>query len=216
MHEIFHGTSVIPVVTIARAADAVPLATALLRGGLRVIEVTLRTPEAPAAIRAIARALPDAVVGAGTVLTGADVSRAVEAGARFLVSPGLTPDLVAAGLGSELPYIPGAVTPSEILAAREHGFSLLKFFPAAASGGVEALRQLAPVFAGIAFCPTGGVGAENAGHYLSLANVPMVGGSWMAPAEAIAAQDWAGIEEKTRRAAALRPVVVTKARERVR
>jgi 2-dehydro-3-deoxyphosphogluconate aldolase / (4S)-4-hydroxy-2-oxoglutarate aldolase len=204
MHEIFQGTTVIPVVTIARAADAVPLAGALLRGGLRVIEVTLRTPEAPAAIRAIARALPDVVVGAGTVLTGADVTRAVEAGARFLVSPGLTADLVAAGLGSEVPYVPGAVTPSEVIAAREHGFSVLKFFPAAASGGVEALRQLAPVFPGIAFCPTGGVAAENAAQYLSLANVPMVGGSWMAPAEAITAQDWGGIEEKARRAAGLR------------
>jgi 2-dehydro-3-deoxyphosphogluconate aldolase / (4S)-4-hydroxy-2-oxoglutarate aldolase len=204
MHEIFQGTTVIPVVTIARAADAVPLAEALLRGGLRTLEVTLRTPEAPAAIRAIARALPDVIVGAGTVLTGADVTRAVEAGARFLVSPGLTADLVAAGLGSELPYIPGAVTPSEIIAAREHGFSLLKFFPAAASGGIEALRQLAPVFPGIAFCPTGGVGAENAAQYLALANVPMVGGSWMATAEAITAQDWAGITDKARRAAALR------------
>jgi 2-dehydro-3-deoxyphosphogluconate aldolase/(4S)-4-hydroxy-2-oxoglutarate aldolase len=205
MHEVFQGTTVIPVVTIARAADAVPLAGALLRGGLRVIEVTLRTPEAPAAIRAIARALPDVVVGAGTVLTGADVTRAVEAGARFLVSPGLTADLVAAGLGSELPYIPGAVTPSEVIAAREHGFSLLKFFPAEAFGGIEALRQLAPVFPGIAFCPTGGVGADNAAHYLALANVPMVGGSWMAPAAAVAAQDWAGIEDNARRAAGLRP-----------
>ena len=203
MHEVFQGTTVIPVVTIARAADAVPLAAALLRGGLRVIEVTLRTQEAPAAIRAIARALPDMVVGAGTVLTGADVTRAVGAGARFLVSPGLTADLVAAGLGSELPYLPGAVTPSEVIAAREHGFSLLKSFPAAASGGIEALRQLAPVFPGIAFCPTGGVGAENAAQYLSLPNVPMVGGSWMAPAEAITAQDWAGIEDKARRAAGL-------------
>jgi 2-dehydro-3-deoxyphosphogluconate aldolase/(4S)-4-hydroxy-2-oxoglutarate aldolase len=203
MHEVFQGTTVIPVVTIARAADAVPLAEALLRGGLRVIEVTLRTQEAPAAIRAIARALPDVVVGAGTVLTGADVTRAVGAGARFLVSPGLTADLVAAGLGSELPYLPGAVTPSEVIAAREHGFSLLKFFPAAASGGIEALAQLAPVFPGIAFCPTGGVGAENAAQYLSLPNVPMVGGSWMAPAEAITAQDWAGIEDKARRAAGL-------------
>ena len=119
MHEVFQGTTVIPVVTIARAADAVPLAAALLRGGLRVIEVTLRTQEAPAAIRAIARALPDVVVGAGTVLTGADVTRAVAAGARFLVSPGLTADLVAAGLGSELPYLPGAVTPSGRLAGGE-------------------------------------------------------------------------------------------------
>lgn len=205
MHEIFQGTSVIAMVSLARAADAVPLASALLRGGVRVIEVSLRTPEATAAIQAIARHLPDAVVGAGAVLTGADVTRAVEAGARFLASPGLTPDLVAAGLASDLPYLPGAVTPSEVIAAREHGFSLLKFFPAAASGGIEALRQLAPVFPGIAFCPTGGVDGETASGYLALPNVPLVGGGWMAPAEAIAAGDWAGIEERARRACRLRP-----------
>jgi 2-dehydro-3-deoxyphosphogluconate aldolase / (4S)-4-hydroxy-2-oxoglutarate aldolase len=203
MHDIFEGTVVIPVLTIGRAADAVPLAAALVRGGLRVIEVTLRTPEATGAIREIARRVPDAVVGAGTVLTGGDVTRAVEAGARFLVSPGLTADLVAAGLGSEVPYIPGAVTPSEVIAAREHGFSLLKFFPAVAFGGAEALRHYAPVFPGIAFCPTGGVTAETAGAYLALPNVPMVGGSWMAPAEAVATQDWAGIEERAREAARL-------------
>ncbi len=205
MHEIFHGTTVIPVVTLERVADAVPLASALLRAGLRLVEVTLRTPASLSAISEIARRLPDTVVGAGTVLTGADVRRAAEAGARFLVSPGLTPDLVAAGLGSELPYVPGAVTPSEIIAAREQGFSLLKFFPAVASGGVEALRQLAPVFSGIAFCPTGGLNDANAADFLSLPNVPMVGGAWLAPADLIAAGDWAGIEERARRAARLKP-----------
>jgi 2-dehydro-3-deoxyphosphogluconate aldolase/(4S)-4-hydroxy-2-oxoglutarate aldolase len=204
MHEIFRGTTVIPVLTIARVADAVPLAASLLRGGLRLIEVTLRTPDALAAIRAIAHDVPDIVVGAGTVLTGADASRAREAGARFLVSPGLTPELAAAGLASGLPYLPGAVTASEVIAARDLGFSLLKFFPAAAAGGVELLRAYAPVFAGVAFCPTGGVTAENAGAYLSLANVPMVGGSWMAPAEAVAAGDWRRIEALARAAAALR------------
>jgi len=203
MHEIFRGVSVIAIVTVTRAADAVPLASALVRGGLRVIEVTLRTPEAPDAIREIARRVPDALVGAGTVLSGADVTRAVAAGARFLVSPGLTPDLVAAGLGCEVPYMPGAITPSEIIAAREHGFSLLKFFPAVAAGGREALRQLAPVFPGIAFCPTGGVTGDNAGEFLALPNVPLVGGGWIAPAEAIAAGDWAGIEARARAAARL-------------
>ncbi len=203
MHEIFQRTTVIPVVTVPRAADAVPLGKALLRAGLRLVEVTLRTPESLAVITTIARELPDMEVGAGTVLTPADVTRAAEAGARFLVSPGLTQDLVAAGLASELPYIPGAVTPSEIIAAREHGFSLLKFFPAIAFGGTEALRQLAPVFPGIAFCPTGGLNDGNAEDFLALPNVPMVGGAWMAPADAIAAGDWAGIEEKARRAARL-------------
>lgn len=204
MHDLFRGTIVIPVVTIARAADAAPLAQALVRGGLRLVEVTLRTPEAPAAIREIRRLVPDAVVGAGTVLTGADVTRAAEAGAQFLVSPGLTADLAAAGLASERPYMPGAVTPSEVIAARELGFALLKFFPAQGMGGVETLRQLAPVFPGIAFCPTGGVNGENAADYLALANVAMIGGSWMVPAEALAAQDWATIEARARAAARFR------------
>lgn len=205
MHEIFGGVAVIPVLTIARAADAAPLALALARGGLRVIEVTLRTPEALPAIREIRRRVPDAIVGAGTVLTGADVTRASEAGARFLVSPGLTLELAGSGRSSDLPYLPGAATPSEVMLARDLGFSLLKFFPAAALGGVEALRAYAAVFAGIAFCPTGGVTPESAVQYLSLPNVPMVGGSWMAPPDAVAAGDWQRIEDLARAAARLGP-----------
>ncbi len=205
MHEIFSGVAVIPVLTIARAADAPPLALALLRGGLRVIEVTLRTPEALAAIREIRRRVPDAIVGAGTVLSGADVTRATEAGARFLVSPGLTPELAGAGRAGDLPYLPGAATPSEVMLARELGFSLLKFFPAAALGGVEMLRAYAAVFAGIAFCPTGGITPESAAQYLTLANVPLVGGSWMVPADAVAAGDWERIEDLAREAAKLGP-----------
>jgi len=205
MHEIFSGVAVIPVLTIARAADAPPLALALLRGGLRVIEVTLRTPEALAAIREIRRRVPDAIVGAGTVLSGADVTRATEAGARFLVSPGLTPELAGAGRAGDLPYLPGAATPSEVMLARELGFSLLKFFPAAALGGVEMLRAYAAVFAGIAFCPTGGITPESAAQYLALANVPLVGGSWMVPADAVAAGDWERIEDLAREAAKLGP-----------
>ena len=205
MHEIFSGVAVIPVLTIARAADAAPLALALRRGGLRVIEVTLRTPEALAAIREIRRRVPDAIVGAGTVLSGADVTRATEAGARFLVSPGLTPELAGAGRAGDLPYLPGAATPSEVMLARELGFSLLKFFPAAALGGVEMLRAYAAVFAGIAFCPTGGITPESAAQYLALANVPLVGGSWMVPADAVAAGDWERIEDLAREAAKLGP-----------
>ena len=205
MHEIFSGVAVIPVLTIARAADAPPLALALLRGGLRVIEVTLRTPEALAAIREIRRRVPDAIVGAGTVLSGADVTRATEAGARFLVSPGLTPELAGAGRAGDLPYLPGAATPSEVMLARELGFSLLKFFPAAALGGVEMLRAYAAVFAGIAFCPTGGITPESAAQYLTLANVPLVGGSWMVLADAVAAGDWERIEDLAREAAKLGP-----------
>ncbi|HEX9489770.1 MAG TPA: bifunctional 4-hydroxy-2-oxoglutarate aldolase/2-dehydro-3-deoxy-phosphogluconate aldolase [Stellaceae bacterium] len=205
MHEIFSGVAVIPVLTIARAADAPPLALALLRGGLRVIEVTLRTPEALPAIREIRRRVPDAIVGAGTVLTGADVTRATEAGARFLVSPGLTPELASAGRAGDLPYLPGAATPSEVMLARELGFSLLKFFPAAALGGVEVMRAYAAVFAGVAFCPTGGITPDSAAQYLALANVPLVGGSWMAPADAVAAGDWQRIEDLARDAAKLGP-----------
>ena len=203
MHAIFRATKVIPVVTIEREADGVPLARALARGGLNVIEVTLRTPAAPAAIAAIARDVPEVMVGAGTILRDSDVTRAIAAGARFLVSPGLTPELAAAGLASEVPFIPGAVTPSEVIVARELGFSLLKFYPAAGLGGVTTLRNYALVFAGTAFCPTGGVTGENAREYLALPNVPLVGGAWMATPEAIAAGDWSAITERSRRASAL-------------
>jgi 2-dehydro-3-deoxyphosphogluconate aldolase/(4S)-4-hydroxy-2-oxoglutarate aldolase len=203
MHDLFRDTKVIPVVTIERAADAVPLAHALLRGGLKLIEVTLRTEAAAEAIAAIAREVPEAIVGAGTVLRAADVTRAREAGARFLVSPGLTPELASAGLGAGVPYIPGAVTPSEITAARDLGFSFLKFFPAESSGGAAALKQLAPVFPGIAFCPTGGINPSNIANYLALPNVPIVGGGWMTPAESVAAGDWAAITENARAAVTL-------------
>lgn len=203
MFEIFAAVRVIPVVTIERARDAVPLARALVRGGLNLIEVTLRTADAIAAIREIARDVPEAVVGAGTLLTGRDVARAKEAGARFLVSPGMTPDVAAAGLASELPYLPGCITPSEIIAARELGLSLLKFFPAVPLGGVGTLRQYAPVFPGIAFCPTGGVNGENAGDFLALPNVPLVGGSWMVGAEALRTGDWDAIARAAASAAAI-------------
>lgn len=204
MLDIFDGTVVIPILTIDRVADAVPLASALVRGGLRVMEIALRTPDAFAAIEAIVRNVPDAVPGAGTLLTGADIGRAIAAGARFLASPGLTPDLAAAGLSSDLPYLPGAVTPSEVIEARDAGFSLLKYFPAAASGGTLALSSYAAVFAGIAFYPTGGITAENAGEFLALGNVKFVGGSWMVPADAITAQNWDGVERLARKAAELR------------
>ena len=202
MHAIFRETKVVPVVTIENAADAVPLARALARGGLNVIEVTLRTPAAPNSIAAIARDVPEVMVGAGTILRGSDVTRALAAGARFLVSPGLTPELAAAGLASEVPFIPGAITPSEVIVARELGFSFLKFYPAAGAGGVATLRNYALVFAGTVFCPTGGVTGENAREYLALPNVPLVGGAWMAPPEAILAGDWSGITERARRAGA--------------
>jgi 2-dehydro-3-deoxyphosphogluconate aldolase/(4S)-4-hydroxy-2-oxoglutarate aldolase len=204
MHAMFESVPVIPVVTIQRVEQAVPLARALARGGLSVIEVTLRTEAAAAAIATIARELPEVTVGAGTVLRAADVSRAREAGAKFLVSPGLTAELAGAGLGSGLPYLPGAVTPSEVMAARDIGFSFLKFFPAVPSGGIAALKALAPVFPGIAFCPTGGLDERNAADFLALPNVPVVGGAWMAPPELVEAGDWDGVAERAARAARLR------------
>jgi 2-dehydro-3-deoxyphosphogluconate aldolase / (4S)-4-hydroxy-2-oxoglutarate aldolase len=202
MHAMFRDVRVIPVLTVERAAHAVPLARALARGGLGVIEITLRTAEAAAAIAAIAHDVPEAVVGAGTVLRAADVSRAVDAGARFLVSPGLTPEVASAGLATGLPFLPGVATASEVMAARDLGFTLLKFFPAEAMGGTVTLKAFAPVFSGIVFCPTGGITAKKASDYLALPNVPMIGSSWMAPADAIAGGDWDRITELARLAGA--------------
>jgi 2-dehydro-3-deoxyphosphogluconate aldolase/(4S)-4-hydroxy-2-oxoglutarate aldolase len=200
MHALFRGVAVLPVLTIEHEEDAVPLARALSEGGLRLIEVVLRTPAAPAAIAAIAQELPQIVIGAGTVQRPADVVQACAAGARFLVSPGLTAELAAAALETELPYVPGVATPSEIMAARDLGISFLKLFPAEAAGGLALLRALAPVFSGVAFCPTGGIDECSAREYLALPNVPMVGGSWMAPIEAIAARDWARVRQLAKRA----------------
>ena len=203
MHNLFRGVAVIPVLTIEREADAVPLARALLDGGLRLVEVTLRTPPALAAIAAIVRELPQVVVGAGTVQRPVDVVQACTAGARFLVSPGMTPELAAAALATELPYLPGVATPSEVMTARDLGISFLKLFPAEAVSGLALLQALAPVFPGVAFCPTGGIDERLAVKYLALPNVPMVGGSWMAPREAVAAGDWATVRRLAERAAAI-------------
>lgn len=203
MHRLFRSISIVPVLTIERPEDAVPLARALYEGGLGLIEVAMRTSAAPAAIAAIARELPQVVVGAGTLLRAADVAAAVHAGARFLVSPGMTPELAAAALATELPYLPGVATPSEVMAARALGVCVMKFFPAEALGGAAYLKALAPVFPGIAFCPTGGIDEDKAGAYLSLPNVAMVGGSWMVPKEAVAAGDWGRIRRLAERAAAI-------------
>lgn len=203
MHPLFRGTSVIPVLSIERERDAVPLARALYEGGLSVVEVTFRTPAAAASIAAIVAALPQVTAGAGTLLRAADVAAAVNAGARFLVSPGTTAELAGAALATELPYLPGVATPSEIMAARALGICVMKLFPAEALGGTAFLRALAPVFPGIAFCPTGGIDERLAEDYLALPNVPLVGGSWMAPRDAVAAGDWARIRRLAERAAAI-------------
>ncbi|UWW96267.1 bifunctional 4-hydroxy-2-oxoglutarate aldolase/2-dehydro-3-deoxy-phosphogluconate aldolase [Streptomyces murinus] len=196
--------AVVPVVVIAEVSDAVPVARALVGGGLRGVEVTLRTPAALEAIRAIAEEVPEAVVGAGTVITPGQVAAAVAAGARFLVSPGWTEGLLAAMRGCGVPFLPGVSTASEVVALLEHGVREMKFFPAQAAGGTAYLRSLAGPLPQARFCPTGGIGPGNAAEYLALPNVGCVGGSWMVPADAVAAGDWARIEALARAAAGIR------------
>ncbi|QDQ11266.1 bifunctional 4-hydroxy-2-oxoglutarate aldolase/2-dehydro-3-deoxy-phosphogluconate aldolase [Streptomyces spectabilis] len=195
---------VIPVVVVDTVDAAVPLARALVAGGLPAIEVTLRTPVALDAIRAIAAEVPDAVVGAGTVISPDHVEGAVDAGARFLVSPGWTDALLEAMKGSGVPFLPGVSTTSEVVALLERGVREMKFFPAEAAGGTAYLKSLAGPLPQARFCPTGGVSVASAPSYLKLANVGCVGGSWMLPADAVAAGDWARIESLAREAAALR------------
>ncbi|MEU1402394.1 bifunctional 4-hydroxy-2-oxoglutarate aldolase/2-dehydro-3-deoxy-phosphogluconate aldolase [Streptomyces sp. NPDC005728] len=195
---------VVPVVVVSDASDAVPLARALVAGGLPAIEVTLRTPAALDAIRAITAEVPDAVVGAGTVLTSEQVTECVAAGARFLVSPGWTDALLTAMRASGVPFLPGVSTTSEVVTLLERGVREMKFFPAQAAGGTAYLRSLAGPLPQARFCPTGGIGPATAPEYLALPNVGCVGGSWMLPADAVAAGDWARIEELARAAAGLR------------
>ncbi|MGV9272516.1 bifunctional 4-hydroxy-2-oxoglutarate aldolase/2-dehydro-3-deoxy-phosphogluconate aldolase [Streptomyces griseosporeus] len=194
---------VLPVVVVDDAADAVPLARALVAGGLPAIEVTLRTPAALESIRAIAGAVPDAVVGAGTVLTPGQVAESVAAGARFLVSPGWTDVLLEAMRGAGVPFLPGVSTATEVVALLERGVREMKFFPAQAAGGTAYLRSLAGPLPQARFCPTGGIGPDTAPDYLALPNVGCVGGSWMLPADAVAARDWGRVEQLAREAATL-------------
>ena len=193
---------VVPVLIIDRVEDAVPLGTALVNGGLPALEVTMRTPVALEAIRAMS-AIPGAIVGAGTVLDAEQARAAVAAGARFLVSPGSTTELIDAAIALGVPILPGVATASEAMVARDKGLRVLKFFPAGPAGGPNYLKALASPLQEIQFCPTGGVSLDNAGDYLKLANVVCVGGSWVAPADAVKAGDWARIERLAREAAAL-------------
>lgn len=202
IEEILALAPVVPVLTIRDAADAVPLAHALVRGGLPALEVTLRTPAALDAMRAMAEGA-GAVVGAGSLLTPEDIDKALAAGARFGVSPGATPGLLQAARARGVPFLPGVATPTEAMSAAEAGFEVLKFFPAEQAGGVAALRAWAGPLARLRFCPTGGIGAGNAIAYLALPNVLAVGGSWVAPADAVAARDWAAIAALARSAAGL-------------
>jgi 2-dehydro-3-deoxyphosphogluconate aldolase/(4S)-4-hydroxy-2-oxoglutarate aldolase len=197
---------VIPVLTVKRVADAVPLARALVKGGLPVLEITFRTEAALEALAIIAREVPEAVVGAGTVLGETQVRQAMAAGARFGVSPGCTPALATAVKEAGLPFLPGVQTVSEAMALRELGFELLKFFPADVAGGTAWLKAAAAPLAGLRFCPTGGIGVATAPDYLALPNVACVGGSWVAPSDAVAAGDWPRIERLAAAAAALKRV----------
>lgn len=194
---------VVPVVVVQDAADAVPLARALVAGGLPAIEVTLRTPVALDAIRAMAGEVPDAVVGAGTVITPEQVNESIAAGARFLVSPGWTDVLLEAMRAAGVPFLPGVSTTSEVVALLERGVTEMKFFPAQAAGGTAYLKSLAGPLPQARFCPTGGIGLASAPEYLALPNVGCVGGTWMLPEDAVAARDWGRIESLAREAAAL-------------
>ncbi len=185
---------VIPVLTIERTVDAVALARALVKGGLPVLEITLRTGAAMVALEAIAKEVPEAMVGAGTVLEAAQVEQIQRLGAKFAVSPGCTPNLMAATKAAGLPFLPGVQTVSEAMILAEQGYRVLKFFPAEPAGGLAWLRAVGAPLPGLRFCPTGGIGAETAQSYLALHNVACVGGSWVAPAAAVDAKDWSQIE----------------------
>lgn len=203
--ELMRAGPVIPVIVIEDEAHAVPLARALVAGGIRVLEVTLRTPVALACVRAIARAVPEAIVGVGTLTRAEEFARALAAGARFGVSPGLTQALIDAARASGLPLLPGVMTPSDVIAARAAGFDEMKLFPAQQAGGIAMLKAMAGPFPGAYFCPTGGVTAENAPQFLALPNVACVGGSWLTPKETLAARDWDTVTQLARQASALRP-----------
>ncbi|MGJ4900767.1 bifunctional 4-hydroxy-2-oxoglutarate aldolase/2-dehydro-3-deoxy-phosphogluconate aldolase [Bradyrhizobium sp. HKCCYLS2058] len=201
---VFALAPVIPVITIEDAAHAVPLARALVAGGLRVIEITLRTQAGLDAARAIIDEVPDAVVGIGTVLTPADYERAARLGAAFAISPGLSLGLLDAANAGEMPFAPGIQTASDLIACVTRGYELVKFFPAVPAGGLAALDALAGPFPNVRFCPTGGINAGNAAQWLAHKKVVAIGGSWVAPAADIKAGSWAAIEQRAREAMKLR------------
>lgn len=203
--ELLSSAPVLPVLAIARLEDAVPLARTLVEAGLPVLEVTLRTPVALDAIRAIRTEVPAAMVGAGTVLRAEDIDAVQSAGAAFAISPGATDALFRHAASASIPFIPAVATASELMRGMEHGYDCFKFFPARAAGGMATLRAWAGPFADIAFCPTGGIDADSAPDYLALSNVLTVGGSWMVPGDALAAGDWGRISALARACMALQP-----------
>ena len=195
---------VVPVLIVEDAKSAVPLARARVAGGLKAIEITLRTPAALEAIRAVADEVEGAVAGAGTILDAKQYEEAVKAGSQFIVSPGTTRDLLKAAADSDIPLLPGAATASEVMSLRAEGYTVLKFFPAEQAGGAAYLKSLSSPLAGVSFCPTGGISLKNAMDYLSLPNVVCVGGSWVAPKDLVAAGDWDGITKLAAEAFRLR------------
>ena len=199
--DVFALSPVMPVVVIDDATKAVPMARALLAGGLRTIEITLRTPAALDAIRAISRETIEAVVGAGTVLNEADLKAAIDAGANYALSPGATPAFLRAARDAPIPFIPGIATASELMVGLELGYRCFKFFPAEQMGGAATVKALGAPLPLARFCPTGGIGPEDVAKYLALANVACVGGSWVTPNDKMKAGDWAGIEALARQAA---------------
>lgn len=198
LEKILIPARIVPVLTIARAEDGVPLARALVAGGVRVLEVTFRTEAAAEAARAIITEVPEAIVGMGTVLNADDLRRARALGAQFAVSPGATPELLDAAAAGDLPLLPGVATASEVMQAQARGFGLLKFFPAEQAGGMAMLRALAGPFPQVRFCPTGGIGAANAATWLGEPNVVAVGGSWLCPATDVRAGNWEVITGRCR------------------
>ena len=201
---IMQDAPVIPVIVLHSTEHAVPMAEALLAGGIRVLEVTLRTPQGLACIEAIAKQLPEAIVGAGTVRNAADAAAAARAGAKFAVSPGYTSKLGQACRDLDLPLLPGVATSSEIMMAQEDGFTELKFFPAVQSGGIQMLKAWQGPFGELRFCPTGGISPGNAAEFLALSNVVCVGGSWLVPASAVESGNWSLITELAQATQALR------------
>ena len=202
--QVMQDAPVIPVIVLKDVAHAVPMARALVAGGIRMLEVTLRTPQALACMEAIAKAVPDAVVGAGTVRTAADAKAVANAGAKFAVSPGYTSAVGQACREHGLSLLPGVATGSEIMMAQEDGYTELKFFPAMQAGGAAILKAWSGPFFDVRFCPTGGVTSQNAIEFLSLSNVSCVGGSWLVPPDALAQGDWARIEKLAREASQLK------------
>ena len=205
IRSVLAASPVMPVIVLEEVAHAVPLARALVAGGIRVLEVTLRTPVALDCMRAIAAEVPEALLGAGTVLSAADLDAAAKAGAVFAISPGASPALLQAARTSPIPFLPAVMTPSDVITAMDAGFDTFKLFPAAQAGGMAMLKAMGGPFPQARFCPTGGIDAASAPAFLALPNVACVGGSWLCPAELVRAGDWDAITALARAAAALRP-----------